>query len=104
MKARRWLVVIGVMLAVVAAPQVARADDASSGLLSGISDLFSGIFSIPVGVISGTLSGPFIFGTVGGALQGVLNTIGYTTRGVLQILGVAIPIATKAAPLIPIFL
>ena len=101
--ARRWLVVIGVMLAVVAAPQTARADEAA-GLMSGISDLFSGIFAIPVGILSGTLNGPFIFGTVGGALQGALNTIGYTTRGVLQILGVAIPIATKAAPLIPIFL
>ena len=103
MKARRWLVIVGVMLAVVVAPQMARADDAG-GLMSGISDLFSGIFAIPVGVISGTLSGPLIIGTVGGALQGVLNTIGYTTRGVLQILGVAIPIATKAAPLIPVFL
>ena len=76
----------------------------SNELFGGIGDLVNGVLAIPAGVLGGTLNGPPIIGTIGGALRGALATLGYTARGALRLMGVAIPLAAKAAPLIPIFL
>lgn len=79
----------------------ARADN---NLIGGIADIVGGALSLPVGILQGTMSGPPILGTLGGAVGGALNTITLTTRGVFRLLGVAIPLAAKIAPLIPLFL
>ena len=89
--------IVGMVL--IAAPAVC---DAS--LTGGVMDLVGGVFAIPMGIVRGTLGGPPILGTVGGALQGVLQTVALTTRGAFEIVGVAIPMAAKVAPLIPLFL
>ena len=73
-------------------------------LVGGIGDILNGVLAIPVDMVAGTLSGPLLLGTVGGALHGTLRALGSTARGVLRLIGVAIPLAAKAAPLIPIFL
>ena len=86
-------------LAIPAAP--CRADN---GLVGGIVDLVSGVFAIPMGVLGGTFSGPPIIGTVGGALQGTLQAVSLAARGTLKLVGVAVPLAAKVVPLIPLFL
>ena len=91
-----------VVLWLVAAP--APSAHADNDLVGGIGDILSGAFSIPAGILSGTLSGPPVIGTVGGVLLGALNTVSLATRGVLRLVGVAIPIAAAAAPYLPLFL
>ena len=88
-------------LALAISAQPARAEN---NLVGGISDIIGGALSIPLGAIAGTLSGPPIIGTVGGALAGAANTLSLTARGVLRLVGVAIPTAAQLAPLIPLFL
>jgi len=84
-------------------PSPAHADE-SGGLIGGIGDIIGAAFSLPAGILQGTLGGPPIIGTVGGALAGALNTVSLALRGVLRLAGVAIPVAAKAAPFIPLFL
>lgn len=100
---RRWLIVGCCVVGLVVATRApaARADD---DLLGGVADIVNGALSIPAGAIAGTLSGPPILGTVTGTLLGALNTLSLATRGVLRLVGVAIPIASHLAPLLPIFL
>ena len=76
----------------------------AADLMAAIGDLMYGVVSLPLGILDGTLRGPFILGTIGGILRGAINTIGFTFRGVFELLGVAIPLAAKLAPLIPVFL
>ena len=104
-RSRRFLLTIGLVVALVSGPGAApvHADD-GGGLLSGVGDIISAALAIPVGILQGTLSGPPILGTVGGALSGTLNTVSLALRGILRLAGVAIPIAAKAAPFIPLFL
>ena len=76
----------------------------AANLFAGIGDILYGVVSLPLGILDGTLRGPFILGTIGGVLRGAINTIGFTVRGVFELIGVAIPLAARAAPYIPIFL
>ena len=95
-------VVAGIICALlVSAPaQPAHANE----LIGAVGDVIGGALSIPMGILGGTLRGPFILGTLGGAVLGTLNAVSLTTRGALRLTGVALPIAARLAPLIPIFL
>ena len=101
MASRPAVAVLAFVLAVGPLPGTAQADN---NLLGGIADIVGGALSLPVSILHGTMSGPPILGTLGGAVGGALNTITLTTRGVFRLLGVAIPLAAKIAPLIPLFL
>jgi len=100
---RRWLIAGCCVVGLVVAARVpaARADD---DLFGGVADIVTGALSIPAGAIAGTLSGPPILGTVTGTLLGALNTLSLATRGVLRLAGAAIPIISRLAPLLPVFL
>ncbi|GEM_PF-1503106 len=93
-------------MAIVSGPlcATAQADDAIGGLLGGVSDILQGVFALPFDIVAGTLTGPPIIGTISGAFRGVFQTVGLGLRGALKLVGAAIPLAAKAAPLIPIFL
>lgn len=93
-----------VLLLVAGPPMASVSADDENDLIGGIGDIVGGALSIPMGVLAGTISGPPILGTVSGALAGTLNTLTQTTRGVLRLLGVAIPIVERLAPFLPIFL
>ena len=97
----RWLIISSIAAVVVVGP---LASPAEASLGGAISDLLSAILSLPSGVLAGTFGGPPLIGTVVGVLQGAVNTVGYATRGTLQLVGVAIPLALKLAPYIPLFL
>ena len=84
-------------------PAPAQGEDVG-GLVGGVGDIIGAAFSLPAGILQGTLGGPPILGTVGGALAGALNTVSLALRGVLRLAGVAIPVAAKAAPFVPLFL
>lgn len=95
-------VALALVLAFAANPPPAHA--ALGDLVGGVGDVISGALAIPVETLAGTVRGPFLLGTIGGVLRGALRTVGYATRGALRIVGAAIPLAAKAAPLIPLFL
>ena len=73
-------------------------------LLGGVADIIGGVLALPMDTLAGTVQGPFLLGTVGGILRGAVHALGSTTRGVFRLVGVAIPMAAKVAPLIPLFL
>jgi len=100
---RRGLLVAGIagLLAVGPAAPAAHAD---YDLVGAVGDVVVGALAIPVDTIAGTLTGPPILGTVGGLLHGVLRTIGMTSRGLLRIAGMAVPVATSLAPFLPLVL
>ena len=100
-----WVLIVGLCaVLLVVGPPIAPASAQANELIGGVGDIIGGALSIPIGVLAGTLNGPPILGTVGGALAGMLNTLSLTTRGVLRLLGVAIPIAGRLVPLLPVFL
>lgn len=90
-----------VAYALMGSPHVVHAQN---DLMGGVGDIVGGALSLPYGLVAGTLGGPPILGTINGALRGALNTISLTTRGIFRLLGVALPLAGKAATIVPIFL
>lgn len=92
------------MAAVVMAGPAPAAHADTGGLFGGLADIISGAFALPLDTLAGTLSGPPIIGTVGGLLHGAVQTVALALRGTFKLIGVAIPLAARAAPLIPVFL
>lgn len=99
----RRVAALSLAVALIVGPAAQQAH-AENDLIGGIGDILNGVFALPLDTLAGTLSGPPIIGTVGGVLHGAVRTIGSTLRGVFRLIGVAIPIAEKLAPLIPVFL
>ena len=77
---------------------------AEAGIAGGVLKLVAGVLELPRAILVGTFSGPPIVGTVMGVVTGAFNTVSLVASGTLELIGAAIPIAAKAAPLIPIFL
>lgn len=80
------------------------ANTAEAGIMRGVGYVAAGLFEIPRSVIAGTFGGPPIIGTVFGLVSGVFRTVGFATRGAMEIVGSAVPLAMKLVPLIPVFL
>lgn len=95
---RRALVVLiaGVLL-------VAQPAPASAGLIRGIQYLLAGVLETPRAAIAGTLQAPIV-GTALGAMGGAVRSVGYLSRGVLEVVGGVIPLAFKLIPILPFFL
>ena len=89
------LMAIVVMLAF---PSLAHAD-----IVRGLMRIVDGVFAIPQGALSGTMSGPPILGTVFGTVVGAVRGVAMVTSGALETVISSIPIVEKLAPLIPIF-
>lgn len=100
---RRGMVMVGLVAAFMMGPPMPRAH-ADYDLVGAVGDVVTGVVALPMDVISGTLNGPPIIGTVGGVLRGALRTVGFTTRGLLRLAGIAVPVATSLAPFLPLFL
>ena len=92
-------VIVGLLLF-----QPAVRADVGGDVLGGFTDLLTGLFAIPMGILQGTMSGPPIVGTVAGALTGTFHAIGSTLGGVYRLIRAAIPIAGSAAPYLPFVL
>lgn len=103
MAGSRRAALVGIVCALLVAGSPATAAQANE-LVGAVGDIVVGAMSIPTGILAGTLSGPPVIGTVSGALLGTLNALSLTTRGVLRLAGVAIPLAARLAPLLPVFL
>ncbi len=55
-----------------------------------------GAFQLPTSILSGTFSGPPIFGTLAGAIQGTFRTVADVTGGVFHMGVAAAPYAKYA--------
>ena len=77
---------------------------AQADLISGLGKIVAGVFAIPLSVITGTLSGPPILGTVLGVANGTINAVGLVAGGTLEVAASAVPIAKTVAPFLLPFL
>ena len=76
---------------------------AHAGIASGLMKIVMGVLEVPRATLAGTFSGPPIVGTVIGAVAGTLHGAFMVASGAIETVVSAIPLAAKAAPLIPIF-
>ena len=86
---------------VVSGPARAHAG-AGNDLIGGVGDIVAGAVSLPLNILTGTVSGPPIIGTLNGVLAGTFQTLGLTARGLMRITRGAIPIAMKLLPFLPL--
>jgi hypothetical protein len=77
---------------------------AEASIFGGIGKIIMGVVGIPVSIVTGTLGGPPIVGTVLGVLNGTLTGVSLVAQGLFEVTGSAIPLVLKLAPLAPIFL
>ena len=92
----RRLVGAGLVVGLAISPAgIARADN---DLVGGIGDIIGGVLALPMGILSGTFSGPPIIGTVSGAAFGAVQAVSSTARGLLRLVGCAVPAAASLAP------
>ena len=77
---------------------------AEAGIVRGVQQVVAAVFALPFGVLQGTLSGPPIIGTLGGALSGTFRTVSLVTSGAMEIVSGAVPLAKAAAPFLLPFL
>ncbi len=92
------------LTAIIVTAAAVCAPPAQASLLGGIAHIIGGVFEVPRSILVGTFTGFPIVGTAFGALAGVVNGTAMVARGTLEVVGAAIPIAAKLAPLIPVFL
>ncbi|MBI4354580.1 MAG: hypothetical protein HY595_05020 [Candidatus Omnitrophica bacterium] len=78
--------------------------DALGDLVGGVGQVLTGVFAIPLEIFQGTVNGPPILGTVGGALSGTVHAVGSTLGGVLQVAKSIVPLASSLLPFLPLFL
>ena len=98
--AARSTVVAGLLLlALVIAP--ARAD---ASVFGGLGKIISGVLAVPEGLVTGTLHGPPIVGTIVGTVMGALNGVKLITFGTLETAASAVPLALKLLPFLPLAL
>jgi hypothetical protein len=90
---------IAVVTFLLAHPIGAQAD-----VLRGLMTMIGGVLEVPKAALAGTFSGPPIIGTAIGLIAGTLRGTLMVAGGALETVASAIPLAIKAAPLIPIFL
>ena len=84
----------------IAAPaQPARAD-----IVGGAADIVVGALSLPFEILKGTLTGPPVVGTLIGAVNGSIHTVGYATRGLFRIAQGAVPLVMKLLPFLPMMI
>lgn len=99
---RRQAIVVGLwLLCSLLVPSATVWADAIGDLVGGIGQILTGVFAIPMEVLQGTINGPPILGTIGGALSGTVHTVGSTLGGMLQIAKSIVPLATSLAPFLP---
>ncbi len=77
---------------------------AEANIVSGVTKMVVGIFSIPLTTLAGTFSGPPIFGTLMGAVNGTIRGVGLVTSGALELALDGAGLAKAAAPYVLPFL
>jgi hypothetical protein len=102
--ALRRITAAALALSVLAAASLWPAPAAHANVFGALADLFQGVIALPMNVLAGTFSGPPVIGTINGVLAGTVNTLSYTTRGLLGLAGAAIPAASALAPFLPFVL
>ena len=74
------------------------ATPAEASLFGGIAKVITGVFTLPLSILSGTVHGPPIIGTLAGALNGTVQGVGLVLSGAVDLVQAAVPIAQAAAP------
>jgi len=76
----------------------AMATPAEASLFGGIAKVITGVLSLPLSILAGTVNGPPIIGTLAGAVNGTVQGVGLVLSGAVDLLQAAVPIAKAAAP------
>lgn len=92
-----------IVMAVLIAGSLCVGQPASAGLVNGVVNIVGGVLEVPRSILVGATQF-FPLGAVLGALTGTVRGVGMVLHGTLEVIGSAIPIAKKLAPLIPIFI
>ena len=71
--------------------------------MRGLMRIVGGVLEVPRSTLAGTFGGPPIIGTVVGALSGAFHGVLMAAGGAIETIVSAIPLASKLAPLIPVF-
>ena len=74
------------------------ATPAEAGLFGGIAKVITGVLSLPLSILAGTVKGPPIIGTLAGALNGTVSGVGLVLSGAVDLLQAAVPLAKTVAP------
>ena len=98
-RVKSFAVVVIIVAIALINPPAAHAD-----ILRGLLRVVGGVLEVPRSALVGTFSGPPVFGTVVGMLAGAVNGVGMVVGGGIEVAASIVPLAMKAAPLIPIFI
>ena len=77
---------------------------AEANLIRGISRIVMGVLQIPVSVLTGTVSGPPLIGTVFGLVNGTFQGVGLVANGALELAMDGVTVAKTVAPFLLPFL
>ncbi len=73
-------------------------------MLSGIAKILTGLLALPAGIITGTMHGPPLIGTVFGAVSGAVSGVGLVASGAWDLALGGVAAAKMAAPYVLPFL
>ncbi len=76
------------------------AQPAEASIIGGVQKIIAGVFQVPLSTLVGTFTGPPIFGTVIGAVNGALQGVGLVASGTLDLALGGVAIAKAVAPFV----
>jgi hypothetical protein len=74
------------------------ATPAEASLFGGIAKVVTGVLTLPLSILAGTMNGPPIIGTLAGAVNGTISGVGLVLSGAVDLAAAAIPVAKAVAP------
>ena len=80
------------------------APPAEAAVVQGLARLFSAVFHLPLAILAGTFSGPPVIGTLMGAVNGIVGSLGLAGSGAMELGISAVSVAKAAAPYLLPFL
>jgi len=99
MRVRGASAVALLVLVLLASPRPAEA-----AILKGIQQVVSGVFQLPISILTGTFNGPPVIGTVFGAVNGLVSGVGLVSHGAMELAASGVSIAKMVAPYLLPFL
>ena len=88
------------LAAVAATILLAAPPPADAEIVRGLAKMLYGIVALPVGILTGTASGPPILGTAAGAVSGAWTGARFLASGAWDLAASGVAVAKMAAPFV----